>query len=111
PGDLLSTPGGEWLPVERVADTGEWHTVYNFRVSEYHTYFIAPGDLAFDVWVHNSYSPSEVTAIARMKAKRPSAMAGSEAGFVDDLGFPVRHGNTTQQHLAKQLEVANSRIK
>lgn len=21
PGDLLSTPGGEWLPVERVADT------------------------------------------------------------------------------------------
>ncbi len=57
PGDLLSTPHGEWLPVEQLTDTGRQQTVYNFRVAEYHTYFIAPADLAFDVWVHNTYAP------------------------------------------------------
>ncbi|MCO6044517.1 HINT domain-containing protein [Aeoliella sp. ICT_H6.2] len=54
PGDLVSTATGEWLPVQAVTDTHQSVTVYNFRVSEYHTYFIAPADLAFDVWVHNA---------------------------------------------------------
>ncbi|MCO6044518.1 HINT domain-containing protein [Aeoliella sp. ICT_H6.2] len=41
PGDLVSTATGEWLAVESITDTHQSVTVYNFRVSEYHTYFIA----------------------------------------------------------------------
>jgi hypothetical protein len=56
PGHLLSTATGEWLPVESITNAHQSVTVYNFRVSNYHTYFIAPRDAAFDVWVHNSYT-------------------------------------------------------
>jgi hypothetical protein len=68
PGDLLSTPHGEWLPVEQLTDTGRQQTVYNFRVAEYATYFIAPADLAFDVWVHNTYRSSLAERIAQTPA-------------------------------------------
>lgn len=55
-GDLLSTASGEWLPVERIKNTGRDQTVYNMRVADYSTYFVAPPSCAFDVWVHNRYN-------------------------------------------------------
>ncbi len=56
PGDLLSTrTGGQWAVVEEVYDTGEYETVYNLRVADYHTYFVGGNDWGFSVWAHNEY--------------------------------------------------------
>ncbi len=54
PGDLLRTADGRWLPVESIADTGDVATVYNFRVAEYHTYYVGSPHWGFAVWSHNS---------------------------------------------------------
>jgi intein/homing endonuclease len=35
-GDLLVSHDGQILPVEEVYDTGEWETLYNLRVSDFH---------------------------------------------------------------------------
>ncbi|WP_157369926.1 polymorphic toxin-type HINT domain-containing protein [Zavarzinella formosa] len=40
PEDRILTEDGRWLNVEEVFDTGEWQTVYNFRVADYHTCFV-----------------------------------------------------------------------
>jgi RHS repeat-associated protein len=54
-GDRLSSHDGGWLAVEEVLDTGDYETVYNLRVSHYHTYFVGALDWGFSVWAHNSY--------------------------------------------------------
>lgn len=49
--------GEGWLSlaaVEGVVDTGEWASVYNFRVSDWHTYFVGCAEWGFDVWGHNT---------------------------------------------------------
>jgi hypothetical protein len=47
------TSFGQWVAVEEVYDTGEWETVYNLRISDYHTYFVGGEDWGFSVWAHN----------------------------------------------------------
>jgi hypothetical protein len=44
---------GQVVPVREVYDTGEYETVYNLRVAEYHTYFVGNRDWGFSVWAHN----------------------------------------------------------
>lgn len=46
PGQLLSTATGGWLPVELITNAHQSVPVYNFSVSNSHTYFIAPRDAA-----------------------------------------------------------------
>ena len=75
PGNLVSTATGEWLSIESVTDTHQSVTASDFRVSEYHTYFIAPADLAFDVWVHNTYRSS----FAERLAQTPAGQYGDAA--------------------------------
>ena len=56
-GDLISTEEtGGWVAVEDVLDTGQLETVYNFRVADYHTYFVGSTHWGFSVWVHNQYN-------------------------------------------------------
>ncbi|MEZ5942482.1 MAG: cadherin domain-containing protein [Planctomycetaceae bacterium] len=47
-----STWESDWLDVESNAPTGEFTTVYNFRVANWHTYFV--GDDEWGLWVHNA---------------------------------------------------------
>jgi hypothetical protein len=54
-GDLLQTDDKRLLPVEGVADSGRFETVYNFRVAEFHTYFVGCAEWGFTVWAHNEY--------------------------------------------------------
>lgn len=53
-GDLLASLDGNWLPVGGVNDTGEVLTVYNLRISDYHTYFVGSREWGFSVWAHNA---------------------------------------------------------
>ena len=45
---------GEWLPIEEVENSGRVTTVYNFRVADWHTYFVGEQCWGFCVWSHNS---------------------------------------------------------
>jgi len=54
-GELLSSHDGQWVAVEDLLDTGEWETVYNLRVADYHTYFVGSREWQFSAWAHNLY--------------------------------------------------------
>ena len=58
-GDLLLTRCGGRVAVEGVADSGKVETVYNWRIADYHTYFVGGSDWDFSVWAHNSYGGSQ----------------------------------------------------
>jgi YD repeat-containing protein len=71
PGDLLSSHDGQWVPVEEVFDTGEFETVYNVRVADYHTYFVGSEEWGFSVWAHNSYQgDSDAAELSRAARRR-----------------------------------------
>ncbi|QEL14866.1 fibro-slime domain-containing protein [Limnoglobus roseus] len=53
-GDLLATEVGGWLRVEALQATREWRVLYNFRVADYHTYFVGCEEWGFSVWAHNA---------------------------------------------------------
>jgi hypothetical protein len=48
--------------VDTITDTGRWETVYNFRVSDYHTYFVGCDEWGFSVWAHNMCTEADVAA-------------------------------------------------
>jgi hypothetical protein len=54
-GDWVSTLAGGWVAVEEAYETGEYATVYNLRVADYHTYFVGAEGWGFGVWAHNHY--------------------------------------------------------
>jgi hypothetical protein len=54
-GDALATLGGEWITVAEAFDTGEYETVYNCRVAQWHTYFVGGEEYVTAVWAHNTY--------------------------------------------------------
>jgi hypothetical protein len=53
-GDLLLWLDGQLVRVEEVCDTGEYETVYNVCVADFHTYFVGCQDWGFSVWAHNA---------------------------------------------------------
>jgi hypothetical protein len=42
------------VAVEDLLDTGEYETVYNLRVADFHTYFVGGEEWGFSVWAHNA---------------------------------------------------------
>ena len=54
PGQQLLTHDGRKVTIESVEKTDEVVQVYNFKVADFHTYFVGSPDWGFDVWVHNS---------------------------------------------------------
>ncbi len=48
--DLLTSHNGQWVAVEDLLDTGEYETVYNLRVADFHTYFVGGQSWGFSVW-------------------------------------------------------------
>ncbi|VTR96950.1 polymorphic toxin-type HINT domain-containing protein [Tuwongella immobilis] len=53
-GDSLTTITGETVSVEGVHETDRRETVYNLRVSDFHTYFVGCDEWGFSVWAHNA---------------------------------------------------------
>ena len=70
-GDLLATDAGQWVPVEDVYDTGEYETVYNLRVADFHTYFVGSEEWGFSVWAHNLYNNQRQADAAAERFENP----------------------------------------
>jgi hypothetical protein len=66
-GDLLNSHDGQWVAVEDLLDTSEYETVYNLRITDYHTYFVGSRDWGFSVWAHNAcvYQVKDANKIVR----------------------------------------------
>ena len=68
-GDLLCSHDGQQVSVEDVLETGEYETVYNFRVADYHTYYVGCDEWGFSVWAHNArcVNPQAIAEVANVK--------------------------------------------
>ncbi len=64
-GDLLRTAQDQLIAVEGIAESGRLATVYNFRVDDYHTYYVGDESWGFDVWTHNTGEECAGAAPAR----------------------------------------------
>ncbi|MCA9198158.1 MAG: Hint domain-containing protein [Planctomycetales bacterium] len=53
-GDRLATDGG-FEKVDEITESDEVAPVFNFRVADYHTYFVGRKEWGFSVWTHNTY--------------------------------------------------------
>ncbi|WGU94451.1 polymorphic toxin-type HINT domain-containing protein [Paenibacillus dendritiformis] len=48
-GDVVTTSGGNELAIEKIEIKKEYKTVYNFKVKDFHTYFVSN----LGIWTHN----------------------------------------------------------
>lgn len=71
-GDQLLTVNKSKLPVENVVETGDTETVYNFRVADWHTYFVGDKGWDFEVWVHNACGPGANGPINQGQTGKPA---------------------------------------
>lgn len=75
-GDKLLSHDSQWMSVEDLLDTGEYETVYNLRIADFHTYFVGCGEWGFSVWAHNAY-----------RGELPKRLDELEPGFAVPYGF------------------------
>ncbi|WP_374018178.1 polymorphic toxin-type HINT domain-containing protein, partial [Paenibacillus thiaminolyticus] len=56
-GDILTTSDGKELAIEKIEVKQEHAVVYNFKVKDFHTYFVSN----LGIWTHNSckYTPND----------------------------------------------------
>ena len=80
--------GEEWVVVEGVEDRGERVDVYNFRVADFHTYFVGALDWGFSVSAHNIYDDKLTKADAERALKTNSFR--SERAKTTDLTGDTR---------------------
>lgn len=60
-GDRISCKDGSSVAVREVRDSGQYETVYNFRVADWHTYFVGCDEWGWAGWVHNAeYIPENL---------------------------------------------------
>ncbi len=89
-GDELRTPGGSWVTLDTKEEQSEPEPVFNFRVADYHTYFVGDAASGGAVLVHNEYDPyegywTEVGQTAK------GYFRDSPVGIVSGLYTTVRH--------------------
>lgn len=78
-GDVLLTRDGRQVPVEGVADSGEVKTVYNWRIGDYHTYFVSATEEGASLWAHNQKCTGKQAGKAATKSAAKKAAGGAGA--------------------------------
>jgi hypothetical protein len=73
------------VAVEDLLDTGEYETVYNLRVADFHTYFVGCQEWGFSVWAHNSYEQFKEALIEEGHVSARSRRLREEGGKRGDL--------------------------
>jgi hypothetical protein len=72
-GDLLRTRGGQFVAVEGIADSGEVTTVYNWRIADYHTYYVSATPEGASVWAHNAWYTNQQEFERAYRRENPDA--------------------------------------
>jgi hypothetical protein len=80
-----------WKTIDDVFDTGEYETVINFRVADYHTYFVGGESWGWVLWAHNDYRQ-----LATVLANAPDVGAASGQVLLGIAG-QMPQGQTAQQ--------------
>jgi hypothetical protein len=111
-GDRLLTQDGRAVPVEGVAPSGQRATVYNWRIAEYHTYYVSAAETSPSLWAHNadynvgagaSEAPSSGTSPPAAGSTHPTFQPGPYAGE----SIPAR---SSEQVFTSQERAAIDRI-
>ena len=96
-GDVLQSHDKHHVHVEGVADSGEVTTVYNFRVAEYHTYFVGTAEWGFSVWTHNAeYGSNQAKKAAKgikLSATAPDLVVKGQHIHLNKIELKVLPGN------------------
>src|SRR5262249_45222624 len=110
-GDVLHCEDGEWRPIERIEDTGQYEEVYNFRLADYHTYFVGGEEWGFSVWAHNSYklTDEQKDVYARTYAEYINANKEPDWNVIAP-GLSTRQLRNIRQHAREQGYVTPVRV-
>ena len=92
--DELLSHDGQWVTVEAVTDLKEVATVYNLRVSDYHTYFVGSRDWGFSVWAHNANGNYGITLIGNQYV-----LVNSAGAIVYEAGTQIPVARASRQAL------------
>jgi hypothetical protein len=103
-GDRLLTEDGAWVAVEAVEDTGEWVTVYNLRIADYHTYFVGCDEWGFSVWAHNQYFDGMDAVQAQARLQNEAGLSPAAAARIAAIGEQQGiHGNLLIDQVVRAL--------
>ena len=76
-GDVLTTSDGKEIAIEKIEVKKEYKTVYNFKVKDFHTYFVSN----LGIWTHNScwgkMSANDLKKLAQADQKDIKAIKGN----------------------------------
>jgi hypothetical protein len=77
-GDRIREKYG-WVVVDDLLDTGEFATVYNLRVADWHTYFVGAEEWGLNVWAHNAgygnaYSSAKLATLYQLVDRTTGAL-------------------------------------
>jgi len=81
-GDKFATLDGQWVTIEESYDTGEYETVYNLRVADFHTYFVGDEDWGFAGWAHNRCNEHHLI---------PKVVGGNKKQFMYSVDRATEH--------------------
>lgn len=85
-GDYCKGHDGRWTMLADRLETGEREVVYNFRVADYHTYYVGKRSWGFSIWAHNADPDYEALKKkmeeAKKKGKIGESKSEAEAGSV-----------------------------
>jgi Holliday junction resolvase-like predicted endonuclease len=98
-GDEFVGSNGEIVKVDG-KESGEWETVYNLRVADYHTYFVGGEEWGFSVWSHNSCDGKTLGNLGEAKVRSYLISKGLQylgqiqnaSGHGIDLAFRTKSG-------------------
>jgi hypothetical protein len=102
-GDLLQCDDGGWQRVDGVRDTGTWQTVYNVRVSNWHTYFVGEEAWRWSLWVHNAEYAVHYTGKRNVASINQKGL--DEGSWVTNF----EHSDEGIAKMARHLEAGPSR--
>jgi hypothetical protein len=115
-GDLLLCEDGTWVPIEDLFDTGEYETVYNLRVKDFHTYFVGCDEWGFSVWAHNAsreyYNVLTKSGVDREPAKAAAALirAGDVEGGKAILRAALNNGKRKPDVIERKIDRALAQL-